>query len=250
MIYCEFFKLKRSKIAIITFLGTVLPPILSIIFQIKNYLSIPDYTITVGGTMDQVFMLLMLIFGPLVYTIMGAYLFSREYAEKTLKTLFVIPISKNKFIISKFLTLFICILMLMTLTVIEVSVVCALCNMVIGTYHFSILKVLASVIYFSFKIIYGSVLLYAVITPFVYLALRTNGFIFPTIAVAVTVLINVVLSGAPIAGFIPWTAVYPLLTGQMHNDVSMPVVSILLIVVLCIASMWASISHFEKEDIK
>lgn len=234
----------------IAFLGTVLPPILSIIFELRFYFITPGFIFTLGGAMDRVFLFLVMIFGPLVFTIMGAYLFSREYAEKTLKTLFVVPISKKKFIISKFITLFLCILILMTLTVIEVAIACTICKLVMGTYQFSMLQTLASTIYYLFKIIYGSVLLYAVITPFIYLTLRTNGFILPIIAVSIIVLVNVVFSSVPIAGFIPWTAVYPLLMGRMHNYGGMPAVSLLLIVVLCVTSMWASITHFKKEDIK
>ncbi len=249
MIYCEFLKLKRSKIGLIAFLGTVLPPILSVVLEIRDYLLNPQYTITLFGAMERVFLFLMLIFGPLIFTIFGAYLFSREYTEKTLKTLFVVPISKRKFIISKFVALFLCILILMTLTVVEVAIACAICNIIVGTYKFSMLQVLASIIYFLFKIIYGSVLLYAVLTPFIYLALRTKGFIFPTIAVAITVLVNVVISSVPIAGFIPWIAIHPLLMGQMHNYGGMPAVSLLLIAGLCFGSMYASISYFEKEQI-
>lgn len=250
MIYCEFLKLKRSKIAMIAFLGTVLTPILSIIFELRTYFTKPGYVFSFFGTMEGVFLFLMMIFGPLVFTIMGAFLFSREYTEKTLKTLFVVPISKKKFIMSKFVTLFLCILILMTLTVIEVAIACTICKLILGTYNFSVLQLLASTIYYLFKIIYGSILIFAVITPFIYLALRTNGLIIPMIAVAIIVLINVVFSTLPISGFIPWTAVYPLLMGLMDNYGGMPGVSLLIIGVLCIVSMWASISHFEREDIK
>ncbi|RBQ24358.1 hypothetical protein ALNOE001_02860 [Candidatus Methanobinarius endosymbioticus] len=68
---------------------------------------------TLFDIFDSCLMHTMLLFGLIVCVMMGAYLFSIEYTENTLKTILTIPISKLSFITSKFLILFIAIISIM-----------------------------------------------------------------------------------------------------------------------------------------
>ena len=128
LVYCEFLKLKRTKIKIIALLGICSPPILSMFSSIRNYIFNPEYRISLFTLYDNAFMFLMLLFGPLIFSVIAAYLFSREYTGKTLKTIMVIPISKKRFMSCKFLTLFICTITLMLTFWIVGLILCTICN--------------------------------------------------------------------------------------------------------------------------
>ena len=70
--------------------------------------------------------------------------------------------------------------------------------------------------------------------PFLYLTIRTKGVIAPMVAVSAVSLVNVVLSGSPLAGFYPWSAAYFLAMGR-SRELGCPVgvsVEILLLVLL------------------
>ena len=46
LVYCEFLKLKRTKIKIIALLGICSPPILSMFSSIRSYIFNPEYRIS------------------------------------------------------------------------------------------------------------------------------------------------------------------------------------------------------------
>lgn len=69
------------------------------------------------------------------------------------------------------------------------------------------------------------------------------------IAIAAVSLLNVVLSGSPIAGFYPWTASYLLLTGRLEQSGCPTSVGILIIFLLCLFGICYSIFRFQKNDI-
>lgn len=48
---------------------------------------------------DNAIMFLMLLFAPLVLTIVGVWIINREYAEGTLKNIFTIPVSRTAFLL-------------------------------------------------------------------------------------------------------------------------------------------------------
>ncbi|WIV13914.1 ABC transporter permease [Proteiniborus sp. MB09-C3] len=246
MIYCEFLKLKRSKICIIALVGTLGTPLLTIMHGIQNHFVYPEKAISLFGLYDNGIMFLMLLFGPLVFSIIAAYLFSREYAEKTLKTLFVVPITKRRFLASKFMTLFLCLLFLMILSWAEIFILAAICNIVFEISELNFLTAL----YFLFKIIYGSILLYATITPFAFLAIYSKGLVAPIIVASIIALGNVILTNSPIAGYFPWTATYLLLNGRIQSSGSTPGIVFTIVGLVCFISILSSILYFQKEDIK
>jgi bacitracin transport system permease protein len=246
LIYCEFLKLKRSKICIIALVGTLGTPLLTILHGIQNHLAHPENDISLFGLYDNAIMFLMLIFGLLVFSIIAAYLFSREYTEKTLKTLFVVPISKKRFLAGKFIALYLCILFLMILSWAEILFLVVICNIAIEIAEINFLTAL----YFLIKTIYGSILLYAAITPFAFLAIYSKGLIAPVIAASIIALGNVILTGSPIAGYFPWTAAYLMLNGRIQSVGSTPGIVLTILGLLCFISILASVLYFQKEDIQ
>lgn len=245
IVYCEWIKLKRSKIILIGFLGSFIVPFLVIVNDIRICFSNSAATLSLGGIYEDTIMFVMLLFGPLVMAVVAAYLISREYTEKTLKTIFVVPIGRRQFLIGKFITLFILVLLFMALTWLDIVVISMVCNLFFDVSQITIL----SAIYIFIQMIKGGILLFATLTPFVYLTLCAKGTLAPFIVIAAISLLNVVLSGSPIAGFYPWTAAYLLLTGRLAQSGCPVPLGMSIILFVCLFGIGSSIWRFEKEDI-
>lgn len=243
MIYCELLKLKRSKICLIAFLGTLVTPLLVFLMRVKDLLS--GSAATLFDFYDSAFVFLMPLFAPLLFSIVGVYLFSREYTEKTLKTVFVVSVSKGKFLIGKFITLFLCIMLLMLLIWAEILTLAIFFHLFFEVQQLTFL----SAFYFLVKMIYGGMLLYAVVTPVVYLAICSKGFFAPVLAAAVITLADVILSGSPVAPYFPWTATYLLVTGRIRSYGCTPLTAHLIIGMVCLFSVCGSLIHFGKTDL-
>ncbi|MDY4097529.1 MAG: ABC transporter permease [Lachnospiraceae bacterium] len=245
LVYCEFLKLKRTKIKVIAFLGMCVPPVLSMFSSIRSYISNSEYRISLFTLYDNAFMFLMLLFGPLIFSVIAAYLFSREYTGKTLKMIMIIPISKKRFMSCKFLTLLICIITLMLAFWAVILILCTICNIFIGAEQFNI----GTALFFLFKIIKGGTLLYFTITPIAYLAFRTRGIIVPMIVAAVIALVNVILSNSPFSGIFPWSAVYFISNGRTREMLCPAYISLAIILLMTFISYKYCCKSFEKEDI-
>ena len=182
-------------------------------------------------------MFLMLLFGPLIFSVIAAYLFSREYTGKTLKTIMVIPISKKRFMSCKFLTLFICTITLMLTFWIVVLILCTICNIFVGVDQFNI----GTAFFFLFKIVVGGIM--------AYLAFRTRGIIVSMIVAAVIALVNVILSNSSFAGFFPWSAAYFISNGRTREMICPVYISLAIILLMAFISYRCCCKSFEKEDI-
>ncbi len=245
ILYSEWLKLKRSKAVIVGVLGAWIVPGLAIFNSIQRYLRNPGNTIDLFELYDSAIMFLMLLFAPLVLSVMATYLISREYTEKTLKTIFTVPISRKKFLEGKFIILFMIVMLFMLLSWLHILIMA-----VIGSLFINITQItVVSAVFFLIKMLFSGILLYMTITPVIYLSIRNKGFITPFIMIATVCLLNVVLSNSRVAGFFPWTATYLLVNGSGGNFGCPNSISFLLIVLLCIVSVAASMKRFLKEDI-
>ena len=112
LLQCEYIKLKRSKFLLIGILGTLIVPLFVYVKAVINY----------------AFMFLMLLFAPIVLTILYAWIISREYTDGTLKNIFVIPVSQITFFCGKLLFLAILTFMFMLISWLEILVLAFLCN--------------------------------------------------------------------------------------------------------------------------
>lgn len=243
LLYCEYIKLKRSKFLLIGLTGTLVVPLFVIVRAVTKWVSQPGASISLFSLYDDAFMLLMLLFGPLVLTILGAWTIGREYADRTLKNILVIPISQTVFLAGKLLFFAILALLFMLITWLEILVLALLCSCILPVTELTI----SSVLFFLMRMLYGGILLYAVQTPFLYLTVRTKGFMVPLIAAAVVILINVVLSNSPIAGFYPWSAVYFLVCGHTAGLSCPKEISLFIILAIGLLGSVASLAGFQGE---
>ena len=107
----EFLKLKRSKIFLLSLLGAVLPPLLMFI-AVTSF----DEGQTFEALFTNVNMYMSAMFAVLIFAIIISYLFGREYNEHTLKTMLTIPVSREKFLASKYIMFLVWIVILTVVT--------------------------------------------------------------------------------------------------------------------------------------
>ena len=245
IVYCEWLKLRRSKIILIGFLGSFIVPFLVTVNDIRIYHSNTAMPLSLGGIYEDTIMFLMLLFGPLILAVVAVYLVSREYTEKTWKTVFAVPVGRMQFLAGKFIILFILVLLFMVLSWVDILAISIICSLFLNVLQINVM----SAVYILAQMIKGGILLFATLTPFIYLALRAKGTLMPFIVIAVVSLLNVVLSGSQAAGIYPWTAAYLLLTGRLAQDKGHVLPGALIILFVAMFGICASIVRFQKEDI-
>lgn len=242
LLYCEYIKLRRSKFLLIGISGTVIVPFFVTARAVSKYISDTETVISLFSLYDDAVMFLMLLFAPMALTILGAWIISREYTDGTLKNIFVVPVSRTAFLIGKFLFFAILTFLFMLVSWLEIWVSALFCSCFIPVTDFT----LPSILFFLIKMLWGGLLLYATQTPFIYLTIRTKGFIAPLIAIAAISLVNVVLSNSPIAGFFPWSASYLLVFGRLSGHGCPVELSLSIILAMCLSGFAASLIRFKK----
>ncbi len=245
IVYCEWKKLKRSKIITTGVLGSFIVPFLVVVNQIRISFADASVDLSMGGIYEDSIMFIMLLFGPLVMAVVAVWLVSREYTEKTLKTIFAIPIGRGRFLAGKFIMFFLLVLLFMLLSWVNIIAVSVICNLFLEVTQITFV----SAVYILIRMLKGGLLLSATLTPFIWLALRTKGTFAPFVVIAALSLLNVVLSGSPIAGFYPWTASYLLLTGRIAGMGSSVFTGTMIILSVCLIGIVLSIWEFQKKDI-
>ncbi len=246
LIYCELLKLKRSRMLLISFLGAVVTPLLMIVDAVKIRYSAPDTTITLENFYSSCLLYTMVLVGPIVYTVIAAHLFSREYVERTLKNILTIPVSKFSFIMSKFCMLFIWIVALSFVSWASMFVLAALYHGVVGIAEFS----MAVVVNYLGRMLLGSVLMFLTISLFVFLAIWTKGLVVPVIAATTIVMGNAALSNEALGALYPWTASYLVVSGRMAETGYPYSLAVGLIALVSIVGFVASVVYFHQEDIR
>ncbi len=241
----EFLKLKRSKILIISFLGALITPLMMFVDVIKIYFSNPSEIITLSAIFDSCLMYTMLLFGFMMCVVIGAYIFSREYKEDTLKTILPIPLSKNRFMISKFITLFILIMVLMLISWGTMLILSNIFHIMYGLTGFNQTIILEYLI----KMVVGGIFMFLVISPFIFLAIWTKGLIMPIIAATTILMGSVGLLNESLGALYPWTSTYLLINNSIEQTGYSSITVIGIILTVSIIGFIITLRYFQKEDI-
>ena len=242
LLYCEFLKLKRSKMFLISVLGAMVAPIMVFAGLIKAKITEPDKIITYLDMLAQTNLYVLLLFGVIVYGVIAAFLFSREYTENTLKLVLTVPVSKGAFLITKLLMLF---LWMMILT--AVAWVSTLVLSIVGNAaEFNVNVIIQSLEEYFL----GSFLLYFSMSPFVFLTLWHKNLVSPIIAAATVVLGNVALANQDLAVLFPWTSPYLIASGDIAKYHYSIETALVIIFAVSVIGFFASFIYFKKQDVK
>ena len=245
LLRCEWIKLKHAKFLFVGLSGTLIVPFFVIVKAVIQSFSHTGGTVSLFTLYDNALMFLMLLFAPMVLTILDAWIISREYTDGTLKNILAVPVSKTAFLWGKLLFCAIAALLFMLISWLEIFVLALLCGCFIPVTELTI----PSLLYFLLKMLFGGGLLCATQLPFIYFTIRSKGFVLPLVAVSAISLINVVLSNSPIAGFYPWSAAYLLVTGRLAGQAPGGV-SLWIILTVGFLGIAASLVRWKREEIR
>ena len=232
----EFLKLKRSKIFLLSLMGAILPPLLMFI-AVTSF----DEGQTFEALFSNVNMYMSAMFAVLIFAIIISYLFGREYNEHTLKTMLTIPISRGKFLMSKYVMFLVWIVMLTVVT----SVSTLIFGFAAGLEGFSVNLFIDS---FA-QLLYANVLLFLTFSPFVFLSLFITNMVPAMVGGAALSLVNLMVYGQNWAPFVPWVCPYLIASGEIAQYATSISVSYGVILATFVIGLAVSYIYFTKKDV-
>ena len=232
----EFLKLKRSNIFLLSLMGAVLPPLL---------MFIAVFAFDEGSTFDMLFtnvnMYMSALFAIMLFSIMISYLFGREYNEHTLKTMLTIPISRGKFLASKYVMFLVWILILTVVTSLSALVF----GFIAGLEGFTLKLFMDS---FA-QLLFANVLLFLTFSPFVFISLLITNMVPAMVGGAGLTLVNMLIYGQNWAPYVPWVCPYLIASGEIAEYATSPTVSYGVILVTFLIGLAISYIYFTKTDL-
>ncbi|WP_406533883.1 ABC transporter permease [Methanobrevibacter sp.] len=232
----EFLKLKRSNIFLLSLGGAVLPPLLM-------FIAVTAFE--EGSTFDMLFtnvnMYMSALFAVLLFAIIIAYLFGREYNEHTLKTMLTIPISRGKFLLAKYVMFLVWILILTVAT----SLSTVIFGFVAGLDGFTLKLFIDS---FA-QLLYANVLLFLTFSPFVFLSLFITNMVPAMVGGASLTLVNMLIYGQTWAPYVPWVCPYLIASGEIAEYSTSISVSYGIILATFVIGLAISYIYFTKKDV-
>ena len=223
---------------LISVAGVLSTPLLMLIEALQTHFDKPEIIFTLSDIYSDSVLYIMLLVNIMIYVAIAAYLFSREYTESTLKTILPIPISRTKLLIGKFCTLLLWIVMLTLVTWAGIFIVCGLYDAVFTLEGYSLL---VAIVWLP-KFLFGSILMFLTVSPFVFVA--------PMIGSAVIVMGSAALSNQEWGALYPWTATYFLVQGKLQSTGYPTLLSVSIIILVSAVGFLMTFHHFKKEDLK
>ncbi|WP_407423209.1 ABC transporter permease [Methanobrevibacter sp.] len=232
----EFLKLKRSKIFLLSLLGAILPPLLMFI-AVTSF----DEGQTFEALFTNVNMYMSAMFAVLIFAIIISYLFGREYNEHTLKIMLTIPVSREKFLASKYLMFLVWIVILTVVTSISTLVF----GFAAGLDGFS-LRIFAD----GFtQLLYANILLFLSFSPFVFVSLFITNMVPAMVGGAGLALVNLMVYGQNWAPFVPWVCPYLIASDKIAEYSTSITVSYGVILATFVIGLAISYIYFTKTDV-
>ena len=232
----EFLKLKRSKIFLLSLMGAILPPLLMFI-AVTSFEEGQSFE----ALFSNVNMYMSAMFAVLIFAIIISYLFGREYNEHTLKTMLTIPISRGKFLMSKYVMFLVWIVILTVVT----SISTLIFGFAAGLEGFT-LKLFAD--RFA-QLLYSNVLLFLTFSPFVFLSLFITNMVPAMVGGAALALVNLMVYGQNWAPFVPWVCPYLIASGEIAEYSAGIGVSYTVILATFVIGLAISYIYFTNKDV-
>ena len=232
----EFLKLKRSKIFLLSLLMAALPSVLMFIATFAF-----DETQSFSMLFSTVNMYMSALFAILLFSIIIAYLFGREYNEHTLKTMLTVPISRGKFLASKYIMFLIWILILTVVT----SVTTLAFGFLAGLKGFTVQLFINSLA----ELLFSNLLLFLTFSPFVFLSLFITNMVPAMVGGASLTLVNLLVEGQTWAPYVPWTCPYLISSGEIADYSVGLMTPYIMIMATFLVGIVISYVYFTKKDV-
>ncbi|MBO7212141.1 MAG: ABC transporter permease [Methanobrevibacter sp.] len=232
----EFLKLKRSKIFLLSILMAALPSVLMFIATFAF-----DETQSFDALFSTVNMYMSALFAILLFSIIISYLFGREYNEHTLKTMLTVPISRGKFLISKYVMFLIWILILTVVT----SISTLAFGFVAGLSGFTLQLFINS---FA-ELLFANILLFLTFSPFVFISLFITNMVPAMVGGASLTLVSLLVNGQSWAPYVPWACPYLISSGEIADYGVSLIIPYGVILVTFLIGIVVSYIYFTKKDV-
>ena len=241
LLYTELLKLKRSNMFLVSIIGTAVAPFMCFISYLMKKKERPDIPLKFDMFFSDTNLYIVLLIGVLLYGVITAYIFNREYVENTLKNLLTIPVSRISLVMSKLILLFIWI-MILTTTAWVLTLIFGL----IGQFEdFS-----TTILIKSFKeYVAGGSLLFLLSTPTIFVTLLFKDYVPAIVFTIAVTMVNVLIYNSKYSAVYPWSAVNVVASNVFHPEYPMEY-SYISIIVTSVIGLTAAIIHFKKEDIR
>ena len=232
----EFLKLKRSKIFLLSILMAALPSVLMFIATFAF-----DETQSFDALFSTVNMYMSALFAILLFSIIISYLFGREYNEHTLKTMLTVPISRGKFLISKYVMFLIWILILTVVT----SISTLAFGFAAGLSGFTLQLFINS---FA-ELLFANILLFLTFSPFVFISLFITNMVPAMVGGASLTLVSLLVNGQSWAPYVPWACPYLISSGEIADYGVSLIIPYGVILVTFLIGIVVSYIYFTKKDV-
>ena len=232
----EFLKLKRSKIFLLSILMAALPAVLMFIATFAF-----DETQSFDALFTTVNMYMSALFAILLFSIIISYLFGREYNEHTLKTMLTIPISRGKFLASKYMMFLIWILILSVVTSVSTlafGFMARLSGFTLGLFINSFAELL-----------FANLLLFLTFSPFVFISLFITNMVPAMVGGASLTLVSLLVNGQSWAPYVPWACPYLISSGEIVDYSVSLMTPYAVILATFIVGIAISYIYFTKKDV-
>ena len=232
----EFLKLKRSKIFLLSILMAALPSVLMFVATFAF-----DETQSFDALFSTVNMYMSALFAILLFSIIISYLFGREYNEHTLKTMLTVPISRGKFLISKYVMFLIWILILTVVT----SLSTLAFGFVAGLSGFTLQLFINS---FA-ELLFANILLFLTFSPFVFISLFITNMVPAMVGGASLTLVSLLVNGQSWAPYVPWACPYLISSGEIADYGVSLIIPYGVILVTFLIGIVVSYIYFTRKDV-
>src|SRR5699024_7215120 len=152
----------------------------------------------------------------------------------------------TKLLIGKFCTLLLWIVMLTLVTWAGIFIACGLYHAVFTLEGYSLL---VAIVWLP-KFLFGSILMFLTVSPFVFVAMKTIGFVAQKNCSAVIGRGSVTPANREWGSLYPWTAIYFLVQGKLQSTGYPTLLSVSIIILVSAVCFLMTFHHFKKEDLK
>ncbi|WCF10888.1 ABC transporter permease [Paenibacillus thiaminolyticus] len=240
LVYTELLKLKRAKMFVVSLIGAAAAPAMVCIGYLDYMATKPGMPVLFSEAWSQTNLYTTLLIGTLLYGVITAYLFNREYAEDTVKNLLTIPVSRTGLIASKLVLLFLW-MMILTFTSWGLTFIFGLLAQYEG--------LTAAVVLQSLKEFFiGGSLLFLLSTPTMFVSFLFKNYVPTIIFTAVITMGNVALANREYKAIFPWSAVH-VIAENGFVPAYPPLYSYAVIIAAAVIGLAATIVYFNKTDI-
>jgi bacitracin transport system permease protein len=240
LIRAEIAKMKRSTMFAVSFAGAAVTPFVTFTGYLLYGNRHPEEIVTVERLLSETSLYMAVLIGTPLFGVLAAWLFNREFEERTLRSVLSVPVSRAALFFAKLAVLVIWILVLSSWAWLLSLVLC-----LVGEFPGGSFEIVSR---YFFQFVENGLLLFLLMGPIVFVTFLFRSYV-PVIVFAVCLtLVSVVVGNSEYRSIYPWTAILPIISGKYPPEYPR-FVPFLSISIATIGGYAASFLSFRRMDI-